>query len=395
MPYLSWRDDVPSGHFLLNGYRWMKPAHLFEPFALMPDLILRNRVAMAPMTTWAGHDDGTVSAEEEAWYRRRVAHVGLVITGCTHVQANGIGFTGEFAADDDSTIPSLARLAKAAKSGGAPAILQIFHAGVKTRRDLVSDVVAASAVAGEAGPFAEALMPRALLDAEIEEVIRAFGETTRRAILAGFDGVELHGAHGFLLQNFLSPHSNQRQDRWGGSLDNRMRFPLAVVAQVRRVIAASADRPFALGYRISCDEPYADGLRLADSLALVDRLIPGGIDYLHASLGDALDARPVDDAQGPPLLTILSDHLAGRVPLIAAGQIQTPQQAGQALDLGLSVAALGQALVMNPDWVEHADVNGAMATPAIGPEDVAPLAIPPKLWDIIASTPGWFPVRQG
>jgi 2,4-dienoyl-CoA reductase-like NADH-dependent reductase (Old Yellow Enzyme family) len=373
----------------------MNPVSLFEPLALLPDLVLRSRVAMAPMTTWAGKDDGTVSSEEERWYRRRVREVGLVITGCSHVQANGIGFTGEFAAHDDRYIPSLARLAEAAKSGGAPAILQLFHAGVKTLPELVSDVVAASPVVGDAGPFAPALMPRALEDAEIEEVIRAFGDAARRAILAGFDGIELHGAHGFLIQNFLSPHSNQRIDRWGGSLDNRMRFPLAVAAEVRRVITAHAVRPFALGYRITLDEPHVDGLRIADSLALVDRLIETGIDYLHASLGSAIDARPVDGGGGPAIITILRDHLAGRVPLIAAGQLRTPEQAQQALDLGLSAVAIGQALVMNPDWVAQArDSVGEMPSLAIGADDVATLAIPPKLWRIIASTPGWFPVRE-
>jgi 2,4-dienoyl-CoA reductase-like NADH-dependent reductase (Old Yellow Enzyme family) len=373
----------------------MKPASLFEAFPLLPGLVLRNRVAMAPMTTWAGNDDGTVSIAEEAWYRRRVHGVGMVITGCTHVQANGIGFTGEFAADDDRFVPSLARLAEAAKSGGAPAMLQLFHAGVKTLPKLVSDVVAASAVAGDDGPFAQALLPRALPDAEVEEVVRAFGDATRRAILAGFDGVELHGAHGFLIQNFLSPHSNRRTDRWGGPLDNRMRFPLAVVAEVRRVIAAHADHPFALGFRITCDEPHADGLRMADSLALIDRLIGAGIDYLHASLESAIDARPVDGPDGPTIVAILHAHLAGRVPLIAAGAIRTPAQARKALDLGLSVVALGQALVMNPDWVAQArDDADEMGPLSIGPDDLASLAIPSKLWRIIESAPGWFPIRE-
>lgn len=119
----------------------------------------RNRIVMAPMTTWAGNDDGTVSHEEEAYYRRRVQDIGLVITGCTHVQQNGIGFTGELAAYDDKFIPGLKRLAIAAKSGGAPEILQIFHAGVKTSPELVTDIVAASAIPGDAGPFAPSVTP--------------------------------------------------------------------------------------------------------------------------------------------------------------------------------------------------------------------------------------------
>lgn len=373
----------------------MERSRLFEPFALAPDLVLRNRIAMAPMTTWAGNDDGTVSSEEEVYYRRRVQDVGLVITGCTHVQANGIGFTGEFAAHDDRFIPSLARLAAAAKSGGAPAILQLFHAGVKTLPELVSDVVAASEVPGDDGPFAISLMPRALDDAEILDVISAFGQATRRAILAGFDGVELHGAHGFLIQNFFSSHSNRRGDRWGGSLDNRMRFPLAVVDEVRKVIATHADRPFVLGYRISPEEPHENGLRIAHSLQLVDRLIKAGINYLHVSLGSALDAKPIDAETGLTIVQILHEHVAGRVPLIAAGQIRRPEQAEQALEMGLSLVAIGQALVMHPDWVEQAWAGRRdQMVFEIAAADVERLGIPQKLWRVIESTPGWFPFRQ-
>ncbi|MDA8446456.1 NADH-dependent flavin oxidoreductase [Paracidovorax valerianellae] len=373
----------------------MKRTTLLEPFPLGQGVLLRNRIVMAPMTTWAGNDDGTVSDEEEAYYRLRVKDVGLVITGCTHVQNNGMGFTGEFAAYDDTFVPSLARLATAAKSGGAPAILQIFHAGVKTSPDLVSDIVAASAVPGDAGPSAPAVMPRALADEEIEVIVRAFGEATRRAIEAGFDGVELHGAHAFLLQNFLSPHFNQRTDRWGGSLENRMRFPLAVVEAVRTAIADHASGPFVLGYRITLDEPHEDGLRIAESLTLVDRLIDGGIDYLHVSLGDALGARPVDAPSGPRIIEVVRDHLAGRIPLIMAGRIRTPAQAEQAIAAGISLAAIGQGLVMNPDWVSFArgEAQGAVSLD-VSAADVPRLAIPAKLWSVIGVTTGWFNVRK-
>jgi 2,4-dienoyl-CoA reductase-like NADH-dependent reductase (Old Yellow Enzyme family) len=372
----------------------MESSRLFDPVAI-GGFTLRNRIAMAPMTSWAAHGDGTVSDDEDAYYRRRAGGVGLVVTGCSHVQANGVGFTGEFSADDDRFIPSLARLAAAAKSGGAPAILQIFHAGVKTRPELVSDVVAASAVPGEPGPFVPSLMPRALTEPEIHAIVDAFGQATRRAIAAGFDGVELHGAHGFLVQNFLSPHFNRRADAWGGSLAGRMRFALAVVAEMRRAIAAHADRPFLLGYRLSPDEPDADGLRIADSLVLIDRLIAGGIDYLHASLASALETTHVDATDGRAIIDILVDHVAGRVPIIAAGQIRSPDQAVRALDRGLSLVAIGQALVMNPDWVNLARQGRSDAiTHRLDPAEIATLGIPPQLWAVIAATPGWFDVRS-
>lgn len=372
---------------------FLKHPKLFAPLALVSGLVLRNRVVMAPMTTWASNTDGTVSDEEDAYYRHRAHEVGLVITGCTHVQANGVGFTGEFAAYHDTFIPSLRKLAMAAKSGGAPAILQMFHAGVKTLLELVDDVVAASAVAGHAGPFADAIVPRVLEDDEIVDVVDAFAAATRRAIAAGFDGMELHGAHGFLLQNFFSPHSNVRTDLWGGSLENRMRFPLAVVAAVKAEIAKHAERPFALGYRITVEEGFDGGLRLADSLQLITRLVDAGISYLHASLGSALDQKPANSCPDATIVSILHEHVAGRVPLVAAGQLKTPAQAESALDQGLSLVAVGQALVINPDWV--ADARTGSDTDihlAISAADVAPARIPHKLWAVIDATPGWFNV---
>jgi 2,4-dienoyl-CoA reductase-like NADH-dependent reductase (Old Yellow Enzyme family) len=359
----------------------------------LPDLVLRNRVVMAPMTTWASNEDGTVSDEEYAYYRRRAQGVGLVITGCTHVQANGVGFTGEFAAHDDRFIPSLRRLATAAKSGGAAAILQIFHAGVKTLPELVSDVVAASAVAGGGGPFAASIVPRALTESEIDDVVTAFADATRRAIVAGFDGVELHGAHGFLIQNFFSPHSNRRSDQWGGSLENRMRFPLAVVAAVKRSIAEHADRPFALGYRISVEESIDGGLAIADSLQLVTRLVDAGANYIHASLGSVLDQKPTTGGADATIVSILRDHLDASIPLMAAGRIKTPAQAEDAMDMGLSLVAVGQSLVINPDWMMHARAGRDSETySSISASDVAPRMIPRKLWAVIDATPGWFNV---
>jgi 2,4-dienoyl-CoA reductase-like NADH-dependent reductase (Old Yellow Enzyme family) len=223
---------------------------LFERFSLAQGITLRNRVVMAPMTTWSANDDRTISDQEDAYYRRRVKGVGLVITGCSHVSPSGIGFTDEFASYDDRFVPSLRRLADAAKSGGARAVLQIFHAGNRAVPELIpgGDVVSASALTGEPSPFAPCEIPaRALTHAEILAIVADFGQATRRAIEAGFDGVELHGAHSFLIQNFLSPRYNQRTDVWGGSAENRMRFPLAVVHEVKRVIAAHASAPLRPG----------------------------------------------------------------------------------------------------------------------------------------------------
>lgn len=372
-------------------------ATLFQPFAFDNGLTLRNRVVMAPMTTWSANPDGTISDAELDYYRRRAQGVGMVITGCTHVTENGIGFTDEFAVYDDRFIPSLRRLAEAAKSGGAPAVLQIFHAGNKAVVDAVpgGELVSASAVNALGGPFNRGdVTPRALSHDEVLEMVHAFGEATRRAIEAGFDGVELHGAHGFLLQNFFSPRYNQRDDEWGGSQDNRMRFALAVVREAGRVIAAHAKRPFLLGYRISPEEREDGGYRVPDICALVDGLIAEGIGYLHVSLNDVLEARPLGTDTRLTVEQVIA-HVGKRVPMLAAGMLRTPEQAQAALDLGLSLAAVGKGLVMNPDWVGLAESGcGAQIRQELDLDERAALSITDGLWRAVEAAPGWIPVRK-
>jgi 2,4-dienoyl-CoA reductase (NADPH2) len=370
---------------------------LFEPFRFDSGVTLRNRVVMAPMTTWSANPDGSVSEAELEHYRRRAQGVGLVITGCTHVLENGIGFTDEFAAHDDRFIPSLRRLAESAKSGGALAILQIFHAGNKAVVDAIpnGEPVSASGVSALPGPFnPKRVTSRALSHEEVLDVIHAFGQAARRAIEAGFDGVELHGAHGFLIQNFFSPRYNLRTDDWGGSLEERMRLPLAIVREVQAQIAVHARKPFLLGYRFSPEEREDGGYRLADVCRLLDALIEAGVDYLHASLNDILGAVPLGE---DPRLTAeqLVAHVSGRVPLMGAGQLRTPAAAQAALALGLPLVAVGKGLIINPDWValsqaqRHDDISETLC------ETHAPrLVIPDGLWRAIKAAPGWFPIRQ-
>ena len=372
-------------------------SNLFETFTFRNGVTLKNRVVMAPMTTWSSNDDYTISDEEVKYYKRRVNGVGLVITGCTHVQPNGIGFTNEFASYDDKFIPSLRKLAEAAKSGGAPAILQIFHGGNKALPALTpnGEVVSSSALATEASDFAPSVLPRELSPDEILEVIHAFGETTRRAIEAGFDGVEIHGAHGFLLQNFFSPFFNRREDEWGGSLENRLRFPLAVVQEIKNVIKKCATKPFMLGYRISPDEIQEGGLRMKDTYALIEHLIEKDVDYIHASLKDALSSKPVDSQDDKTYLELIVDHVNGRVPVLAAGSMVTPNDVKTALDKGLTLAAIGHALIMNPDWIEKVqNGNEAEIKTAIRKSKVSELELPEKLWTAIQASGPWFKIEE-
>ena len=377
-----------------------KHPSLFSPFMLTEKIKLRNRIVMAPMTTWSANPDGTISEQELEFYKRRSQNVGLVITGCTYITPSGIGFTHEFAAYDDRFINSLEKLAAAAKSGGAPAILQIFHAGNKAIPELVpnNDVISASASSVKSGDFMKRVVQsREMTENEIQETIRAFGDVTKRAIKAGFDGVELHGAHGFLLQNFFSPLFNQRNDRWGGDLEGRMRFPLAVLQEVKNVVYEYATKPFAIGYRISPEESATGGLRIEDTYKLLDRLISSGISYIHTSLVSINDSYPVESPNGPRTIELILNHIAGRVPVIAAGKIRTPSQAQEAISTGLPLVAIGKGLVINPEWVTLAESGrGHEIQTTLNPQLVPELTIPDKLWDQIQASKGtgWFPLMD-
>ncbi|PGV55154.1 NADH-dependent flavin oxidoreductase [Bacillus sp. AFS037270] len=370
-----------------------KYSKLFESFTFRSGITIKNRIVMAPMTTWSSNDDLTISDEEVKYYKQRVNGVGLVITGCTHVSPNGQGFTNEFAGYNDEFIPSLRKLVDAAKSGGSPAVLQIFHAGDKALPGL--DTVSASAYQTEATPFGPSVETRELSHEEILSTIRAFGETTRRAIEAGFDGVEIHAAHGFLIQNFWSPATNKRTDQWGGTLENRLRFPLAIIKEIKKVIETHATKPFILGYRFSPEESSkVDGLRMKDTYELIDFLIEQNLDYIHASL-DNVPSKPVDSQDEKTRLELIIERANGKVPVLAAGSMITPDDALIAMELGLPLVAIGHALIMNPDWVEKV-TNGLEAEVAseLDVSKLDQLNIPEKLWKVIQLSTGWFNISK-
>lgn len=365
---------------------------LLEPFSLPNGVPLKNRIVMAPMTHSSSNPDGTVSDAELAYYARRAGGVAMVITACTHVTPNGKGFPSQFAADSDAMVPSLRRLATTIKTAGAKAVLQIFHGGRLCSPTVSDDIVSASAVAAER---TGAVVPRALADSEVEDTVRAFGNATRRAIEAGFDGVELHGANGYLIHQFFSPHSNRRNDRWGGSLDKRMTFPLALVDEAKRVIKAYAKAPFLLGYRFSPEEPETPGITMADTLVLVDALADKDLDYLHVSINDfwSTPKRGVEDAR--TRIELIQERVGNRVPIMGVGAIHTAQDALRALQTGVPLIALGREIIVDPDWVEKiAEGREVEIDTTLTKDDQARLVVPDPLWKSILGVPGWFPVVE-
>ncbi|MFC0190080.1 NADH-dependent flavin oxidoreductase [Fictibacillus aquaticus] len=363
---------------------------LFKSFTFGNGVELKNRVVLAPMTNFASNPDGTVSDDEVAYYERRSDGVGMVVTACTYATPNGKGFPGEFAADSDDMIPSLRRLASAIKEQGSKAILQIFHGGRECPSELVNgDVVSASNIPseGEGKP-----VPRELTSEEIESIVRDFGEATRRAIEAGYDGVEIHGANGYLIQQFFSPHANRREDKWGGSLEKRMAFPLAVVDSVQKAVAEHGDESFIVGYRFSPEEPETPGITMADTLALVDALSEKDLDYLHVSLMDFWSEarRGVEDKRSR--IELIQERVGKKVPVIGVGSIYTADDAVKAMESGVPLIALGRELIIDPDWVKKIkEGREDEIVTSIDKSKQKELVVPDALWNAIVNSPGWFP----
>lgn len=346
---------------------------------------LRNRIVMAPMTTYSANPDDTVSDEELAYYEERSYGVGAVITACTYVIANGKGFPGQFAAHTDDYIDSLRKVSQAIHKGGAKAILQIYHGGRQSPRELVpnGDVVSASdTIAADGGKA------RALTVEEIQEIVKAFGETTRRAIEAGFDGVEIHGANTYLLQQFFSGFTNKRTDEYGGTLEKRMRFPLEVVAEVNRVKQQYADDSFIIGYRFSPEEPEEDGITLDHTVQLVDRLANEPLSYLHISLGDFRSLAHRYEGEKETRIKIIHRVLDGRVPLIGVGSIYSKTDALEAMETGAELIALGRELLIEPHWVEKMKAGEEVIIEMNMNRDNV---IPCPMMRMMQSRPGWVP----
>ncbi len=258
------------------------------------------------------------------------------------------------------------------------------------------ETVSASSVAPllDRGFYSIDAVPRALTDDEIIELIKAFGEATRRAIEAGFDGVELHGASGYIIQQFFSPHSNTRTDRWGGSIENRLNFPVAVIDEVKRVVAKHATQPFIIGYRLSPEEPETPGITMTETFTLLDALADAELDYIHMALTEFWSKPRRGVESNRSRVELIREHVGNRVPIIGVGSIHTPDQAVQALEV-TDLLSLGRELIMEPKWVEKVQQGEEKEIKTtINNNDQSLLAVPDPLWKLMFDVPGWFPVDK-
>ena len=339
----------------------MSRADLFSPFSFRNGVRAKNRVTLAPMTNGQSHADGSLSDDELRWLTLRAeGGFGVVETCAAHVALDGQGWEGELGVFDDRLLPGLTRLAGALREHGAVGLVQLFHGGARADAKLTGQRPwSASEIPDDAGA------PREATPGDIERVIGQFRAAAGRCHRAGFQGVELHGAHGYLLGQFVSK-LNTRTDGHGGTLEGRARFMREVTRAVRAEVPAS----FVVGIRISPEDfGQARGLDLDESLKLARWLCDDGIDFLHLSLwrsASTTTKRP--SAHAVPLFRAACP---GDVPILVAGSVWTREEAEALLDQGADAVALGRAAIANPDWPRRA--LDAQWTPRRPPLTVAEL----------------------
>ncbi len=308
---------------------------------------MKNRFMLAPLTNLQSHEDGVCSEDEFIWLTKRAeGGFGLTMTCAAHVQAEGKGFPGQLGIFSDDHLPGLTRLAKTIKANDSLAVVQLYHGGMRCPTEVIGMQPLSASDNAKWGA-------RAMTTAEVEGMIEAFIRSAQRAEQAGFDGVELHGAHGYILAQFLSAEINQRDDRFGGSLANRSRPIFEIIEGIRK----RCGNDFAVGVRLS---PERFGMQLQDVVQVADQLMRNElVEYLDMSMWDVFKMPEEGGMQGKSLLTYFTELDRKGVRLGVAGKLNTPAELQRALDTGVDWVMLGRAAILHHDYPKlcQADSN--------------------------------------
>lgn len=357
---------------------------LFDEVLLHSGAKLKNRLLMAPMTTQSAFFDGRVNQDIIDYYSYRSGDAAAVIVESCFIENNGRGFAGAVGIDNENKVPGLTKLASAIKEKGSKAIIQIYHAGRMAWPNLNGGAhpIAPSPVAALRP---NAPVPREMTHQQIEEMVQQFADAAHYAIKAGFDGIEIHGANTFVLQQFFSPHSNRRQDRWGGSREKRTTFIREVVTAIQDVVTKEASEDFILGYRFSPEELEEPGIHFEDTMYLLNELAEYDLDYFHFSMGAYNRPSIVNRDNTEPLITkyhAMKSEKLSQIPIIGVGSVLQRKDAEEALQLGYDLLTAGKAFLVEPDWVNKIKANEEIITYAdIHKQNE--LQIPDPLWSFM------------
>lgn len=334
-------------------------SELFSPLPLRSGQVLKNRIAKAAMEeNMAG--DGQLPDQQLLSLYRHWANggTGLLITGNVMVHAEALTGPAGVVLDEHAPLEPFADWAKAAKAGGAAIWMQINHPGRQVASDMPGVVWGPTDIAVNLGKHSSRFgRPTAMTAQQISDTVARYAVTARRAEEAGFDGVEIHAAHGYLLSQFLSPLVNKRTDQWGGSLENRARMLLDIVRAVRAAVSPS----FAVAVKLNSADFQRGGFGADDARRVIEMLEPLGVDLVELSGGSyespAMTGRPADDrtqAREAYFLDLAKDLVrTSPLPLMLTGGITKRSTADRVLDSAVAVIGMGTALAVTPDLPER------------------------------------------
>ena len=313
-------------------------SNLLAPLKFVRGPEIKNRFILAPLTNTQSYDDGRLSEEEFKWLTMRASGgFGLTMTCAAHVQAIGQGFPGQLGVFSEIHLSGLTRLAKEIKSNNSMSICQLHHAGMRSPEDIIGEPPVCPS-------DNEEFSARALSLEEVTKLRDDFISAAIRCEKAGFDGVELHGAHGYILGQFLSGKINIRTDKYGGSKQNRSRILQEIIDGIRR----KCNSNFVLGVRLS---PERFGIDLGETKALAEKLMTSGeIDFLDMSLWDVFKDPSDKKYKGWSLLSHFTGLERGNTKLGVAGNIRTPIDAEKVISNGVDWVMLGKAAILHHDF---------------------------------------------
>lgn len=309
---------------------------------------IRNRIVLPPMATELATEDGRVTPELIKHYDERSRGPGLVIVEHSYIARNGKASPKQLGIYSDGLIDELKKLVETIKGNGAIALIQLNHAGGRT----LSSIIGEKPIAPSPIKFSTWIEePREMTFQDILNVKEAFKKAAERAIKAGFDGVEIHGAHGFLLNQFFSPLTNKRLDAYGGTLEKRMKLPLEIVKEVRGVIGSGK----ILSYRLGADDLTPGGITINDSIKMALKLEEEGVDIINVSGGLCGSRPPQMTGEGYFIPQAERIKMNIKIPVIGVGGIRSPEYANEIVKTGrVDMVAIGRAMLENPKWAEEA-----------------------------------------
>ncbi|MFE2011192.1 NADH:flavin oxidoreductase/NADH oxidase family protein [Streptomyces sp. NPDC059491] len=330
-------------------------SELFSPLPLRSGQVLKNRIAKAAMEENMAGDGQLPDWQLLSLYKHwATGGTGLLITGNVMVHAEALTGPAGVVLDENAPLEPFIDWAKAAKAGGAAIWMQINHPGRQVASDMPGVVWGPTDIGVSLGRHSSRFgRPSAMTPQQINDTVARYAVTARRAEEAGFDGVEIHAAHGYLLSQFLSPLVNKRTDRWGGSLENRARMLLDIVRAVRAAVSPS----FAVAVKLNSADFQRGGFDADDARQVIGMLEPLGVDLVELSGGSyespAMTGRPADDrtqAREAYFLDLAKDLVGtSPIPLMLTGGITKRATADKVLDSGVAVVGMGTALAVTPD----------------------------------------------